>query len=374
MIDGLVYDWNRDQRAAAAAHRDARRRDAARRPAVAVGADPVDRRQAAHPPPHRHARHPHRRHRPARRRRRRRAATSSGWPARSAASGCRWRPTAPPAPSSTTSGRSPRSSSAPGVPIEACAVHRQLADPAVRRGLDARLAAAQDRRRDHASRSSEGLPVMYVTEDTTRAHPDTLRALYRCAIHAGASRICVADTVGFATPVGAAAVVRFVASGDRRSRRRRSASTGTATAIATWRWPAAWRRSTPARPACTARRWASASGSATRRWTCCWSTWCCSGYLERDLLPLDDYCRTVSRACGVPMPDNYPVLGRDAFRTATGVHAAAVVKAARKGDRALMDAVYSAIPAGHGRPRAGDRDRPDVGPVERHLLAARSAA
>jgi 2-isopropylmalate synthase len=83
------------------------------------------------------------------------------------------------------------------------------------------------------------------------------------------------------------------------------------------------------------------------------------GYLDRDLLPLDDYCRTVSRACGVPLPDNYPVLGRDAFRTATGVHAAAVVKAARKGDRELADAVYSAIPAG----LVGREQEIEIGPM-----------
>jgi 2-isopropylmalate synthase len=45
------------------------------------------------------------------------------------------------------------------------------------------------------------------------------------------------------------------------------------------------------------------------------------------------------------MPANYPVLGRDAFRTATGVHAAAVIKAFKKNDAALVDAVYSGVPA-----------------------------
>jgi 2-isopropylmalate synthase len=45
------------------------------------------------------------------------------------------------------------------------------------------------------------------------------------------------------------------------------------------------------------------------------------------------------------VPPNYPVLGRDAFRTATGVHAAAVIKAFRKQDTALADAIYSSIPA-----------------------------
>src|SRR5215471_13225164 len=56
----------------------------------------------------------------------------------------------------------------------------------------------------------EGLPVLYVTEDTTRADPDTLRALYSTAIRAGARRVCIADTVGHATPHGTAAVVKFV--------------------------------------------------------------------------------------------------------------------------------------------------------------------
>src|SRR5687768_11702272 len=56
----------------------------------------------------------------------------------------------------------------------------------------------------------EGLEVMHVTEDTTRANPDTLRAIYTCAIRAGARRVCIADTVGHATPMGAAAVVTFV--------------------------------------------------------------------------------------------------------------------------------------------------------------------
>jgi 2-isopropylmalate synthase len=69
------------------------------------------------------------------------------------------------------------------------------------------------------------------------------------------------------------------------------------------------------------------------------------GYLERDLTPLCEYCETVSAATGVAIPPNYPVVGRDAFRTATGVHAAAVIKAFRKGDRDLVDAVYSGVPA-----------------------------
>ena len=39
---------------------------------------------------------------------------------------------------------------------------------------------------------NQGLTVMYVTEDTTRADPDSLRALYSTAIRAGARRVCAA--------------------------------------------------------------------------------------------------------------------------------------------------------------------------------------
>jgi len=83
------------------------------------------------------------------------------------------------------------------------------------------------------------------------------------------------------------------------------------------------------------------------------------GFIDRDLSPLMAYCETVSDACGVPIPDNYPVVGKDAFRTATGVHAAAVIKAWKKGDRDLMDAVYSAIPAS----LIGREQQIDVGPM-----------
>lgn len=190
----------------------------------------------------------------------------------------------------------------------------------------------------------EGLKVMYVTEDTTRAHPDTLRAIYRCAIHAGASRICVADTVGFATPAGAASVVRFVASV--------IAESGAPVGI-DWHGhrdrDLAVACSLAAYEAGASRLHGAALGIGERVGNTPMDLLLVNlvllGHLQRDLLPLADYCETVSRACGVPMPDNYPVLGRDAFRTATGVHAAAVIKAAKKGDRALMDAVYSAVPA-----------------------------
>jgi 2-isopropylmalate synthase len=191
----------------------------------------------------------------------------------------------------------------------------------------------------------EGLPVMYVTEDTTRADPETLRRLYGTAIRAGASRVCVADTVGHATPAGARAVVRFVASvarecgGERIGvdwHGHRDRDLAVINTIAAYE-------------AGATRLHGTALGIGERVGNTPLDLLLVNlvlmGYLERDLTRLGEYVEAVSAACGVPIPANYPVLGRDAFRTATGVHAAAVVKAARKGDRDLVDAVYSGVPA-----------------------------
>jgi 2-isopropylmalate synthase len=69
------------------------------------------------------------------------------------------------------------------------------------------------------------------------------------------------------------------------------------------------------------------------------------GAIDRDLSRLKEYCEAVSEAAGVPIPPNYPVVGADAFRTATGVHAAAVIKAFRKQDVELANQVYSGVPS-----------------------------
>jgi 2-isopropylmalate synthase len=203
-----------------------------------------------------------------------------------------------------------------------------------------------------------GLDVMYVTEDTTRADPETLRAIYRCAIRAGAKRICIADTVGHATPVGAAAVVRFVASV--------IAETGAEVGI-DWHGhrdrDLAVMNSIAALEAGATRLHGTALGIGERVGNTPMDQLLVNlvlmGYGQHDLGKLSEYCQVVSEACGVPIPDNYPVIGRDAFRTATGVHAAAVVKAWRKGDRELMDSVYSAIPAS----LVGREQEIDVGPM-----------
>ena len=204
----------------------------------------------------------------------------------------------------------------------------------------------------------EGLSVMYVTEDTTRADPDTLRRLYSAAIRAGASRVCVADTVGHATPAGAAAVVRFVgeiveACGggvgiDWHGHRDRDfAVINTLAAL----------------DAGATRLHGAAIGIGERVGNTPMDTLLVNlvlmGYIERDLSAIVEYCEAVSAATGVPIPANYPVVGRDAFRTATGVHAAAVIKAFRKQDHDLVDAVYSGVPAG----MVGREQEVDVGPM-----------
>jgi 2-isopropylmalate synthase len=190
----------------------------------------------------------------------------------------------------------------------------------------------------------EGLPVMYVTEDTTRADPETVRQLYSAAVRAGAARVCVCDTVGHATPAGTAALVRFVA--------QVIADCG-ATAGIDW-------HGHRDRGLDVVNALAALSAGATRLHGTAIGIGERVGntpmdlllvnlvlmeYIDRDLSRLVEYCEAVSAATGIPIPPNYPVVGRDAFRTATGVHAAAVIKAFRKNDRALADAVYSSVPA-----------------------------
>ncbi|MGH7269985.1 MAG: 2-isopropylmalate synthase, partial [Polyangiaceae bacterium] len=54
-----------------------------------------------------------------------------------------------------------------------------------------------------------GLPVTYVTEDTTRSRPEVLAPLFRAAIDHGATRLCLSDTVGHATPDGVRNLIQF---------------------------------------------------------------------------------------------------------------------------------------------------------------------
>ncbi len=205
---------------------------------------------------------------------------------------------------------------------------------------------------------SHGLPVMFVTEDTTRANPDTVRALYKTAIECGARRICVCDTVGHATPTGARALIRFIKSVVEETGEdvkidwhgHQDRGLGVINAIAAFE-------------AGADRLHGTALGIGERVGNAPMDQLLVNlylmGYIERDLSRLMRYCEVASDATGVPIPVSYPVVGRDAFRTATGVHAAAVIKAFRKGDSWLADAVYSGVPAG----AVGRRQLIEIGPM-----------
>ncbi len=192
---------------------------------------------------------------------------------------------------------------------------------------------------------SLGLPVMYVTEDTTRARPEVVKQLYTTAIECGASAIVVCDTVGHATPRGVRALLRFVheevvkptgenvrvdwhGHSDR--------GLGVANSLAAFEAGADQVHAT-------------ALGVGERVGNTPMDQLLVNlkllGSIDRDLRKLKEYCTTVSEADGVPIPPNYPVVGEDAFRTATGVHAAAVIKAFRKNDHELANQVYSGVPS-----------------------------
>jgi 2-isopropylmalate synthase len=190
-----------------------------------------------------------------------------------------------------------------------------------------------------------GLPVMFVTEDTTRAQPDDVRALYSTAIRAGAKRICVCDTVGHVTPVGVRNLLHHV---------RKLVDEIDPEVKIDWHGHCDRGLAIPNTMMAIAsgvdRVHACGLGIGER----CGNTPMdqlmvnlkLEGLFDGPLEKLSEYVHLVSESTGTPIPRNYPVFGEDAFRTATGVHAAAVVKALRKGDQWLADRVYSGVPAG----------------------------
>ena len=204
----------------------------------------------------------------------------------------------------------------------------------------------------------EGLPVMFVTEDTTRAAPEDLRRLYTTAVEAGARRVCIADTVGHATPNGARQVTRFI--------REVVDSTGEEVAVD---WHGHRDRglgvinALAAAEAGADRLHGTALGVGERVGNAEMDLLLVNlhllGWRSYDLSRLPHYCRLVADATGVPFPDNYPVVGIDAFRTGTGVHAAAIVKARAKGQDWLADRIYSGVPAS----LVGRRQLVEVGPM-----------
>mgnify|MGYP001269324855 FL=1 len=203
-----------------------------------------------------------------------------------------------------------------------------------------------------------GMPVMFVTEDTTRTPPETLARLYTTAIEAGARRICVCDTVGHVTPPGARALVAFVA--------KLVADSGEDVAI-DWhghedRYLGVW-NALAALEAGASRAHGTAFGIGERCGNTAMDQLLINsrllGWTNNDLSMLSEYCKVTSKAIGIPIPSNHPVIGVDAFRTGTGVHAAAVIKAREKGDDWLADRVYSGVPAS----MVGRQQHIEVGPM-----------
>ncbi len=190
-----------------------------------------------------------------------------------------------------------------------------------------------------------GAPVMFITEDTTRSRPEDLRDLYRAALDAGAARLCLADTVGHAEPSAVRALIRFA--------RDLIEESGTG-AVLDW-------HGHNDRGLALANALAAADAGADRIHATCLGIGERIGNTALDQLlvnlelrgeptgrnldALPEYCRRVHEWCNAPLPVNYPMMGSDAFRTATGVHAAAIVKALDQGDPWLADRVYSAVPA-----------------------------
>jgi len=192
-----------------------------------------------------------------------------------------------------------------------------------------------------------GLPVAYVTEDTTRSRPEVLTALFQAAIAHGATRLCLSDTVGHATPDGVRNLVAFT--------KRVIAESGAAVGVD-------WHGHNDRGLALENGLWAldlgvdrvhgTALGIGERVGNAPIELLLLNLRLlgrlpeSRDLTRLVEYCETVAGAVRWEIPLNYPLVGRNAFRTATGVHAAAIVKAMRKSDAWLADRVYSGVPAG----------------------------
>lgn len=204
------------------------------------------------------------------------------------------------------------------------------------------------------------VPVMMVTEDSTRARPDVLKAIYQAALDEGAQSICLSDTCGHATPDGVRRLVRFIREEVVQGRPVRidwhghnDRGLGVANAIAAFE-------------AGADRLHGTILGIGERCGNVAMDQLMMNlhlmGYPKGDLSDLPALAERVAELCGVEIPANYPVLGRDAFRTGTGVHAAAIVKALHRGDVELADAVYSGVPAA----LVGRRQEIEIGPMAGH--------
>jgi 2-isopropylmalate synthase len=191
------------------------------------------------------------------------------------------------------------------------------------------------------------LPVGYVTEDTTRSRPEVLTRLFTNAVEHGAHRLVVCDTVGHATPDGIRNLLRFT----------RNVLDGTGRPEVGIDWHGHNDRGLGVVNSIFAiefgadRIHGTALGIGERVGNAALDQVLLNLKLlgelpDHDLTKLVEWCQAASRATHVPIHPQYPLAGSDAFRTATGVHAAAIIKAEKKGDAWLADRIYSGVPAG----------------------------
>src|ERR1700676_2775279 len=209
---------------------------------------------------------------------------------------------------------------------------------------------------------SLGLEVMYVTEDTTRCDPAMVKRLYSAAINCGARAIAICDTAGHATPMGTFALVQFIIkevvkpSGEKiRVDWHGHCDRGLAIANSM----AALIAGAECVHATALGIGEGVGNTQMDQLVVNLKLMGIAPWDKQDLTKLKRYCEAVSEATGVPIPANYPVVGEDAFRTATGVHAAAVIKAYKKNDIELANAVYSGVPSHY----FGLEQIIDVGPM-----------
>jgi 2-isopropylmalate synthase len=195
---------------------------------------------------------------------------------------------------------------------------------------------------------SLGLEVMYVTEDTTRCDPAMVKRLYSAAINCGARAIVICDTAGHSTPAGAFALVQYVLnevvkpSGEKirvEWHGHCDRGFGVANSIS------ALMAGADCVHACALGIGERVGNTQMDLMLVNLKLMGIPPWADQDLTKLKEYCEAVSKATGVPIPPNYPVVGGDAFRTATGVHASAVIKAYKKNDVELANAVYSGVPS-----------------------------
>lgn len=190
----------------------------------------------------------------------------------------------------------------------------------------------------------ENLKVAFVTEDTTRSQPQTLSVLFKHAINLGIERLVLCDTVGHATPSGVQTLIAFTkqiiaeTNADIKIDWHGHNDRGLAVANALC-----------AREAGAHRLHGTALGVGERVGNTAIDQLIINlklaGAYPNDLARMADYVEKAANYLRIPLPYNYPAFGKDAFRTATGVHAAAVIKAINRGDEVLANTIYSGVPA-----------------------------